>query len=272
MDYSSTNICYVTIYHDIGRESWSLYPRTFEQYLKHFEPFIGLFNKDNCGDDLMVIFIDEKYEMFLRDKFDQETTNITIIPINDDFMNTLHIWKTLDREQEIMKNDSYKQLLGKRSIFPEHMYPKYTLINHCKIDLICSLFDKFNFQYYSWVDFGYFGRECNIPNKLADINKLNLNTINYTLINHLYNKDRSVIYNLQFAPEKIGGFFFFGRKDKLLEYQKLYHETLNWFQNELNIADDDQHLALQCYFKNPELFTLHYNGDWHKALLYFQKD
>ena len=82
----------------------------------------------------------------------------------------------------------------------------------------------------------------------------------------------SSIYGVWYQTTEQCCRYFFGRKDKLLEYQKLYHETLNWFQNELNIADDDQHLALQCYFKNPELFTLHYNGDWHKALLYFQKD
>jgi len=42
----------------------------------------------------------------------------------------------------------------------------------------------------------------------------------------------------------------------MAEYQALYHETLEYFQDN-NIADDDQHLALRCYFKNPNLFKLH---------------
>ena len=266
------NICYVTSYYDIGRDSWDGFTRTFDEYLRDFEPFITLFNKDKCGDDMLIVFIDDKHESQLREKIDENTVNIKLIPTNDDFMNTLHMWKTLEREQEVMDNPKFKEILRWRQIYPEHVYAKYTLINHCKIDLICSLFDKFDYEYYAWADFGFFKLEYNIPDKLMDINKLNLNTINYTLMNHLDDVDIDVFYTLQIAPEKIGGFFFFGRKDKLLEYQELYHDVLDWFQNELQYADDDQHLALQCYFKRPELFTLHYNGAWHKAFVYFQKE
>jgi hypothetical protein len=51
----------------------------------------------------------------------------------------------------------------------------------------------------------------------------------------------------------------------------LYHEILNYFQNTLNIVDDDQHLVLQCYFKNPSLFTMHYLGRWHSVLREYQQ-
>jgi hypothetical protein len=266
------NTCYVSLYYDINRNNWTTFRRSFDDYLRHFEPFINLFDKDKCGDDIMVIFIDKKCEQNLKDKL-TENTRIQLIGIDETFMNELPMWKTIEREREIMNDSSFKIILGKRHIFPEHNYPEYTLINHCKIDLICYLINLniIEQSYYAWVDFGFFKVQEHIPKNLININNFNLETINYTCINEIDTKDQDVIYTLQNAPEKIGGFFFFGRKDKLLEYQKLYHETLDWFQNELNIADDDQHLALQCYFKRPELFTLHLHYGWHRVFRFFEK-
>ena len=57
------NVCYVTLYYDIGRDKWSGFTRTFEKYLKEFQPFIDLFKKDKCGNDSMIVFIDEKHHV-----------------------------------------------------------------------------------------------------------------------------------------------------------------------------------------------------------------
>ena len=188
-------------------------------------------------------------------------------------MNLLPIWKTLEKEREIMNSVDFKNTVGSRIIFPEHTFPEYTLLNHSKIDILCSLIDsnKINCQYYCWIDFGFFADKKNIPKKLLDINRFNLDTINYTLVNNIDDKDKDIYYTLHNAPEKIGGFFFFGRKDRLKEYQILYHKMLKYFQNILNIADDDQHLALQCYFYKSSLFTMHYLGEWHSVLREYQK-
>ena len=59
------NICYVTSYYDIGRDSWDGFTRTFDEYLRDFEPFITLFNKDKCGDDMLIVFIDDKKQQQL---------------------------------------------------------------------------------------------------------------------------------------------------------------------------------------------------------------
>jgi len=270
----NNGICYVTLYYDIGRNKWeNKFQRAFDEYLIYFEPFIKLFNKNTCEDDMMVIFIDKNFKEKLSEKLNEDT-RIHLIEIDSNFMNELPMWKTIETERQIMQEESFKFILGSRNLFPEHNYPEYTLINHCKIDLISYLINsnKLNYNYYTWVDFGFFKVQQNIPNKLLDINRFNLDTINYTCINPIDIRDTGVIYTLQNAPEKIGGFFFFGHKDKLLEYQKLYHEVLNWFQNELKIADDDQHLVLQCYFKKPELFTLHTHYGWHRVFKYYQKE
>ena len=268
------SICYITLYYDIGRSGWTKFNRTFEEYLEHFKPFISLLNKDVCGDDEMLVFIDERYFENFNKIIKEYRTNIKIIAINDNFLSTLPMWKTADIEQEIMNNEEFKKKLGVRREFPEHNYSKYTLINHCKIDLIAKAIDM-DFSknnYYAWVDFGFFKLHDNIPCKLLDINKFEKEKINYTLINPINENDNDVNYNLMYAREKIGGFFFLGSKEKMIEYQKVYHKGLDVFQKILSIADDDQHLVLQLYFMFPEMFCLHMtDGFWHTVFKYFQK-
>lgn len=276
---NNKSLCYVTMFFDIGRDKWkNVFTRTFTQYLKEFEPFIPLFNKKTCKDDLLVVFIDKKWESMLFEKInlykiDDNSFNIKVVGIDNNFMNFLPMWNTLKREDEVMHSQYFKSIIADRYIYPEHTYPEYTLINHCKIDLICALIEskKINYDYYCWVDFGFFKLKENIPDNLLDINLFNLQTINYSLINQIDELDKNVYYTLKRAPEKVGGYFFLGHKNKLKEFQKLYHEILNYFQNTLNIVDDDQHLVLQCYFKNPSLFTMHYLGKWHTILREYQQ-
>lgn len=268
--------CYITSYYDINREKWTnKFQRSFDDYLKTFEPFINLFNIEYCGEDEMIVFIDSKqYEKLQQLINSKPKSNISLYSINSDTMNELHMWKTLEKEREIMNMESFKKLLGERHIFPEHNYPEYTLINHSKIDIVCRAINLnlSRHNIFAWVDFGFFSKEINIPNFLLDISNFNINKINYSLINPIEKMDFDLEYTLLNAPEVIGGFFFLGSKEKMLEYQKLYHETLDYFQNTLKIADDDQHLVLQCLHKNPELFNFNTKMyGWHKVLKANQK-
>ena len=84
---TSTSICYVTMFLDIGRAEWkNVFTRTFEQYLKDFEPFIPLFNKKTCENNLLVVFIDKKWENKLVKKIDTYTNE-------DNNFNNLHLSK-----------------------------------------------------------------------------------------------------------------------------------------------------------------------------------
>ncbi len=168
-----------------------------------------------------------------------------------------------------MNSEYYKSLISHRDV-PECHIPEYTLINHSKIDFMIEASKLKNSEFFCWIDFGYFALKERIPLNLVDINKLDKNRINYTLINPIDNRDSDVLYTLRNAPERIGGFFFFGERNVLKEYQELYHFVLKEFQYDYNIADDDQHLVLRCYVKQPDLFALHYLGGWHRALCHFQ--
>jgi hypothetical protein len=268
-------ICYVTAFLDINRNKWTNFTRTVEQYLDSFAPFISLFEKTKCDkDEWMVIFMDDKHIDTLYKKIGDKVCNFTIVPINYSFMNKLHCWSTLQTEKEIMNSTFFKTLVGRRIVFPESHIPEYTLINHSKIDFInyASENVRSHALYFAWVDFGFFSNLRNVPKHLLDIEKFDKERINFTLINPITDIDNDIIYTLQHAPEKIGGFFFLGRKDVLQKYRLLYHQVLHYYQNVMKLADDDQALNLACYFKNQDLFSFNKsNFGWHSVLINNQK-
>ena len=272
----TSKLCYITGFLDIGRKDWNEFQRSFEDYFSSFTPLADMFNKmtdSNKSYYHLVVFIDKKCSRYVKEYL--QAKNITVIEIDEDFLTAnIPAWSRLAREQEIMNSDKFKNLMSSvgRLRFPEHSNPKYTLINHAKIDFVnyaMNLESLKECPYFCWVDFGYFAKPDRIPQFPLDITRFNLSTVNYTLINPLTSKDKDVFYTLTHAPERIGGFFFFGNRKSLIAYQKLFHAIHKAFQT-VEIADDDQHIALQCYFKCPELFTLHNLGGWHRALTEFQ--
>ena len=265
------NTCYVTSYFDIGRSQWDKFARTFDDYLIYFKPFLSLFEKSATKDHLLV-FLDDRYISKLHDLITAQHS-ITLIPINESFLyHNLPCWKTIETERHIMNSPEFKLLVGSRIEFPECRYPEYTLINHCKIDFInyAINLNLSSFYYFAWVDFGFFSKSENIPKTLLNLQNFDLSRITYTLINPIDESDNDIYYTLKCAPEKIGGFFFLGNRDTLSQYQKLYHQSLYEFQAK-NICDDDQALALYCYFKNPSLFSLEKQKlGWHKVFIHNQ--
>jgi hypothetical protein len=130
-------------------------------------------------------------------------------------------------------------------------------------------------NYIVWVDFGFFksnhlkmGTEKYIPQRFLDYRKFDSEKVNYTVINPLCFEDFDIVYTLKNAPEKIAGYFFILRADIMIQYQSLYHSVLLEF-NENGYADDDQHLVLRCFEKQPNFFNF-LKLPWHTALVYFQ--
>ena len=213
----------------------------------------------------LILYLDENVPLP-----DFKNPAIKVIRINEKFMlENIPMWKKLDKEREIMASPWYCQTFSHRLRYPENSNPKYTLINHAKIDFVNHAMNFTDSQYFCWVDFGYFQLSDRIPKKPLDINLLDRGKINYTLINPLTETDSDLMYTMYNAPERIGGFFFFGSREKMIEYGSLFHQVHDWFQQHC-LADDDQHLALRCYYRNPELFCLHNLGGWHRALTHFQ--
>ena len=264
------SLCYVSAFLDLNRDSWTSFKRSFEEYFQSFVPLIDMFRNLVNTTYQLIIFIDKTRSNIVKE-YINNLSNVLVIEIDEDYLfkNSV-LWQRLPKEMEIMNSESYKNLIPHRLSYPEHSNPKYTLINHAKIDFINLAMNMCYCDYFCWVDFGYFALPERIPSAFLDINLFDKEKINYTLINPLSIYDKDIYYTLITAPERIGGFFFFGNRKVLFAYQQLYH-TIHQQLQDMGIVDDDQHIALRCYFTQPELFHLHYLGGWHKALTHFQK-
>jgi hypothetical protein len=264
------SITYVSLYYFIDRTKWPKFTTTKESYLQNFSFLVDLF-KDELYDNF-VVFLDEcmfEYDIIKRA---QTLSNIHIIPINKQFMiENFHAWKFLNKENEIMQSLHFKQLIESRKNCPEAFCAEYNLINHSKVDAIHYTITHFpHSNYYAWIDFGYMKNKYNIPKKLLDLNKLDLNRVNKVIINDISENDKNIEYTMKTPSETIAGYFFFGNKNILLKYFNIYHKELQNFYD-MNLVDDDQHIALRCYFSNPHLFHLD-KMPWHHALKYYSKE
>jgi hypothetical protein len=267
----------VSAFLDINREKWSTgYKRTARDYILSFTNYFNYNTK-------MLVFIDDKYIDEIKETYNNSLHNNTIfVPINNDWM-TKHIyaWQQLGVSKRIMQSDKYTNLVKDRILCgnPENIYADYNAINHSKIDFICyainnNLINRDTFI--CWSDFGYFNsilhnNHCEYPLNHLDITKFNPNKLTFCLRNKLDNKDEDIIYTLVNAPETFTGSFFAGPYNLMLKLQKLYHTSLKELYNN-NISDDDQHIYLRCFLKEPNIFNLYLDScQWPKGLCYFEK-
>lgn len=265
------SICIVSSYIDINRDEWVHFKRTSNDYIEGFKPYL-FFNED------LIVFIDSKHYDTINNLVKESgKENICLISINEEFLkNNISSWSLIEKEEKIMSSLFYKHLTyGKNN--PEHNFPKYNVIQHSKLDFIKYVIDNnlTNCKYICWSDFGFFMNSEKIPDGLYNkdlyfnLSVVDENRVNYCTINSIFNFDYDNIYNTLLKPrETIGGFFFIATREKHLEYNKLYKEVLQSEFYNIGITDDDQHVALRCYYRNPELFNF-FNIGWHNIYKHF---
>jgi hypothetical protein len=264
-------ICYVTSFLDIGRGEWAnCWTRKASEYiecfLRHLELFKGVTTHE------FFIYIDKKYANDLRNCIGEDYPSVYLIPIDEDFLHTYSLlWRRLGKETEIIHSNSYKELVSHRLHFPENSQPKYTMINNVKIDLVVHTMNMSDADVFGWIDFGYIKNDDVKPKKLLDWRKLDLERMNFSLISHLQDHHLDIIRTLKWPEDVIEGGFFFSTRDVLLRYRNLFHDVHKMF-HDMGIVDDDQHIVLQCYKREPELFKMHHQGGWLKSLKVFQLD
>lgn len=257
-------LCIVSAFLDIGREDWSAFRRTVVQYFHNFLPYIRLNHE-------MIVFMDDRHIEILN-QLCKNSTHIKIVPINRKWMQEhIYAYRQLPQEQEIMESEKFKSIVKHRLAHPECSKPEYNIMQHAKIDFVSHVINnKLSMaEYYAWSDFGYFQNTNRIPQKSLDVSKFNLEKVNFQAMNKLTAQDADIMYTLTRAPERIGGFFFLGPAARLLEYQELYHKVCEEFYN-MGIVDDDQHIMIQSYFRQPDLFHVWNLGGWHLTYLRFQ--
>jgi len=152
-----SKLCYVTSFFDIGREGWIHYRRTFDNYFRAFCNMIRMFEKFKLGQFKnyceLIVFIDKRYYKRVLDLV-KNMSNVCLVSIDEDFMkNNIPVWNRLEKEREIMNSEFYKSLVRHRYMCPETYEPKYTLINHAKVDFVKFATIMSGAEYFCWVDF-----------------------------------------------------------------------------------------------------------------------
>lgn len=266
-------ITLVTFFLDIKRNEWSNFTRPISQYLDSFNNYLKYNYK-------MVAYVDSQYvDEILKRKNTFNACNIKIVSIDEVwFKNNIPAWSRLDKEKEIMSKDSYKNLLTERINiyqYPENTKPEYTILTHSKIDFVNYTAENYisDTEYYMWTDFGLLDCKTNpteyYPSNPLNLSKFDKNTININCLYPIDDRDRDIIYTLVHAPERMMGGTFFGNKKNIKRLQELYHKHLDIFQAN-DIADDEQHIFLRCYFDQPDLFTVNcMHGKWRLCLKYY---
>lgn len=285
------DITIVTAFFDIGRQSWqnNEHNRNLQYYTESFLNFLNYpYN--------MVCYIDDRYIDEIVQYYNNSIyKNKTFIPINQSWLNEyIHAWQQIEWDRRIMNDDKYKNLLKtrllimypngipatnvKKHLFPENEYPEYNVVQHSKVDFIAHAIDNkyINTPYTVWCDFGYFKSQCNnlseFPKNTLDVNLFTENKITFIIRQQINVKFIDMYYMLVHAQDVFTGTFYGGPTKLMHTLQTLYHDCVNELYNNC-ISDDDQHIYLRCYIKNPNLFDLFLSPtvEWPKGLSIFQK-
>ena len=260
------SLCIVTAFLDISRGDWQAFQRSTRKYIDNFL-FYRKLNHE------IIVFMDDKCTEELK-TLTVSWDKLTVIPINREWMKeNIYAYKSLQREQEIMDSPKFKEMVKHRLHHPECCKAEYNIIQHSKIDFVCyAIREKLSTaDYYAWSDFGYFQHPGLVPQSDLDLNKFDLERINFIGVNPIRREDFNIMYTLTQAPSRIEGGFCLGHKDKLLEYQELYHVVCQFFHSN-DIVDDDQHIIIQCYLRSPSKFRFLVTSAMSSTFLFFQKN
>jgi len=285
------DITLVTAFLDIGRDNWPNqdFKRTTEFYIDSFLNYLNYPYK-------MVCYIDEKYIDKVICAYEKSPyKNKMFIPITRQWLDeNIHAWTNIEKDRQILNHPEFKKFLTKRldvmypkgipetgvreHMCPENIYPEYNVINHSKIDFIVhAIKNKYIDTYYTaWTDFGYFSTYHKdgspLPIDTIDTDKLDMNKITICLRRQILEEDKDMMFTLLYAYELFIGAFYAGPTHNMEYFQTLYHDCVNEMYSR-GVSDDDQHVYIRCFMKNPHVFNLSiHGGDWPKALTVFQKD
>jgi|SRR5579872_6359074 len=244
------DLCVVSAFLDIGRSEWKTFTRSVEHYIHAFQKY----KKYNYH---LVLYMDKKYVK------EVEGYATTIIPIDEKWMQeNIWAWKRLPIQEKIMKSKTYQRLTSHRRHFLEHQHPKYNLINCAKTDFLLYTMNNglhHHARHLLWSDFGYFGSVDSSPAFPLDSNKLSLTQITVGVLSlpsmSMNSEHKDPFKVLNSGEVVITGSAFHCPVTLASDFQQLMHEGLEELES-LEIADDDQHVMLRAYYKNPKLFCL----------------
>lgn len=246
------SILFITAFKDIGRSNWPTHKRTNDDY---FNYFYLLANNIHYN---LIVYLEENIKQILLKKY-KFRDNIIFENMSD--INTFYN-KYLNEEMRVISDIRFQSKIPKERFrkHPETWSAKYTLINHSKINFVKHAKNKYsNYQFYSWIDFGYVREISNVPRNIS-LDKLP-DRIIYQSFGNIPEPRLNAIQMLKIDEAKIAGSAYIIPKLLIDRFEKLYEEKINlWHEN--YICDDDQSLVLQLYYENKNLFHLISDKNW----------
>lgn len=244
------NTTFITAFYDIGRNNWSNYKRTVNDYISYFSKIASM-------EANMVIFCDEKNKLEIQKiRPESEITQI----ITKKFEELEYVQKYLKLVSNVMNSEEFKKNIIFSDI-PEMLYPEYNIINFNKISFVQDSISKFDTKTYGWIDFGYGHGKVDIKvtpdfcESVTKDDKIYMSCLKKPQENTLYN--RPSYFNNDVC---ITGSSFIGTKKSICEFKSLMEQVIEK-SLEMNLTDDDQTMYNMCYLINKNLFNLK-QGPW----------
>lgn len=254
-------LIFVTAFKDLKRGEWTEFARTNTEYYNYFNDlFVNVRNMHK----IIVFMENENKEELLAAYPEMDgSRSLCFMNINevDTFMDTY-----LETDMRIMGSEEYKQLIPKmRRICPEHLYSDYNLINHSKVNFLRYARNEYpEYDFYSWIDFGYM--RCERPISEIDIDSLPTDKITYQRLENYMGNPENEYYSIKGMLKTnviyMAGSSFIVPKGLVYKYEKIYEDKLKEFY-EMGVTDDDQNVVLQIFYDNRDLFNAPHHDQFH---------
>lgn len=239
-----------TAFYDIGRDKWSTYKRTVEDYMNYFRN-VSKFPGN------MVIYCDASHrDLIAQIRPEDEKTRIAVVPFEH-----LEFYKRFfNRTKLVMDSEEFKKQIIHHDI-PEMLFPEYNIINFNKVSFITDAFKYFETPIYGWIDFGFghgkidVSRDTDLFEKMTLGDKLYMGCLRQPVDQMLYHP-WSYFSNEIF----ITGSAFMGTKKSIHRFKELVSGVIDKSLN-MNLIDDDQTIYNMAYLSEKQLFNLR-QGDW----------
>ena len=246
---STNKFTVVTGFFDINRDKWKTkHKRSNEKYFEYIENLMGL-------DVNLIIFCESKnVKKFTSFRKGKEKQTVFVIKTFED----LEMYPHIDKMRECQTNPQIMKGHPDPTC-PEYKLPEYNVLVNSKFGLLRDAINlnPFKTDFFCWMDAGYTHSTINLKNK----------KYNPTL---LFNYPNKITFS-QLAPvsvmakthysffiqhiDIVSAGFFFGKKEAILDFQKIYHEYYKNILYKESISDDEQFYMALLLREQPELFN-----------------
>lgn len=256
-DYENDGITIVTAFFDIGRESFSTYPRTKEEYFSYFEFWARIRNP-------LIVFCskeDADRVQAIRNGFGLEADRTVTVAIDDIYSIESEIYlkmKEIEKSEAFSDFRYYNIACSNMAQYNYVMLLKYWFLAKAEE---YSIRENDN---YVWLDFGFNhgGRYYLRPEEFDFEWKWNLGgDIEFFCLSDP--DEMSVIDSLQFQKDCIQGTVVGCRKGCTKSLWKWVKEAMTALLM-VECMDDDQHLLLMVYKEHKECHTT--LCGWYQAM------